>query len=118
MTTVTATILPVDVDAAIAEIIGGAKLQFACPIQRALQDHVERVAVVFQGSWHLAGRDKEPATNGVALPAEAIAFVAVFDTWAKAVRDRFRFNGGDLEAAKEEAPGRPGGLTFSVAVPS
>jgi hypothetical protein len=106
-----------DVDAAIEQIAHGAKLEYSCPVQRALQAHVERVAIVFKGSWHLGGRDKEPASHGVALPVEVVAYIAAFDAWAVAVRQSLRVNGGDLEAAKE-APGRPGVLAFSAAVPS
>jgi len=117
MTIITATDEPNDVDVAI-EQGDGRNPQYGCPVQRALQRDVERLAVVFTASWHLGAQDKVLATKGVALPADVVAFIAAFDAWAKAVRHRMLMNGEDLETAKAAAAGRPAGLQFSVELPS
>lgn len=107
-----------DVDRALEQFLAGVGLEHCCPVQHALQAHVDRPAVVFQASWHLGARDKVAATAGVALPDGAVAFIAKFDAWARTIRGRVLIGGEDFTAVKDAVAGRPGALQFSVAVPA
>lgn len=109
-----------DIDVAIERFCSGQPLDLSCPVQRGLQAHVERRAVVFTGSWHLAGQEKIPPTKGVLLPDVARDFIAAFDKWAIEVR-RYIALGHSLEEAKAfvwEGARRPEPITFTAVVPA
>lgn len=123
-TTVTADVTQADIDRALESFVSGTRIQFCCPVQRALQRTTDRVAVTYRWTWHLAqqtsGKTVVLATKGVELPESAIAFIARFDTWAKAVVAALKFDpnlplGDARDVVKDPAP-RP--FRFDVALPT
>lgn len=107
------------IDTALVLFLAGARIHFCCPVQRALQAQIERIAVVYKFAWHLGEQDRIKATAGVPLPDEAVAFIAKFDAWARSVQHQLRLQGDDdVDAAKDvvKTP-RPKPFQFSVALP-
>lgn len=116
-----------DVHAAVVAFVDGARLEAVCPLAAIAQQHLERQVRVFTHSWHLAKREKVPATRGVSLPPAAVAFVAAFDSWAQEVKRRVeprvdhrgaKQPGMGLEQAITETKGRPRGIRVELVLPT